>query len=63
MLCFFYSVIGLFGGPVVAAIYSASYEVLSGQHVPELFSLSWLGSGIGQLIGPPIAGKIICLIY
>ena len=48
--------LGFLGGPVVAAMYSSCSEVLSGQHVPGLFSVHCLGAGVGMAIGPTLAG-------
>ncbi len=52
-----FSALGLLGGPIIAAIYSSGSEVLSGQHVPLLFTVFRVGMGTGVIIGPTIAGN------
>ena len=52
-----FPVLGLFGGPIIAAMYASCFEVLSGEHVPALFSAHSVGCGIGMILGPTLAGK------
>ena len=57
MCSWYFAAIGLFGGPVIAAIYATCSEVLLGQHVPEIYSAHLVGLGAGMIIGPTAAGK------
>ena len=57
MCCWYFESIGLFGGPVIAAIYAACSEVLRGHYVPEIYSAHLVGLGAGMIIGPTAAGR------
>ncbi|CAH1794190.1 unnamed protein product [Owenia fusiformis] len=54
----FTSVMGLAAGPMWAAWYGACGDVLFGQHIPLLFTLTRSMNGIGLGLGPLIAGVI-----
>ena len=49
-------VFGALGGPIIAAVYSSSSEVLLGRHIPFSFNIFRVAIGLGALIGPIIAG-------
>ncbi|KAK2157441.1 hypothetical protein LSH36_191g01053 [Paralvinella palmiformis] len=57
-LAIYAAALGLFGGPIIAAMYSSCSEVLQGQHVPVIFTTFRVGLGIGALAGPTLAGVI-----
>lgn len=52
----FGAVSGIVGGPILAALHSASREVLNGEHLTAMFSIVRSGIGIGILLGPTMAG-------
>ncbi|CAD5112142.1 DgyrCDS1381 [Dimorphilus gyrociliatus] len=52
------SAIGLFDGPIFAAMMTSCYELYNGEHLKETSHIMKMGMGIGYLIGPPLAGLL-----
>lgn len=57
------SVLGILGGPIIASMYSSCSEVLMGQEVHTLFTLTRMAVGLSLLIGPALAGVYMFSVH
>lgn len=57
MLSYLNTVLGIFDGPIIAALISSCIELHDGYHLNETFSIFRLGMGLGYLVGPTLSGN------